>query len=366
MRIESEREALAEVGQSVLRIVSPRTTLPVLGGVKITAAEKKVTFAATDLEVFLTVTGDFTVVEEGSVVVPGRLFGDILRSLGPGKVSIDGNEGEVRIEAGRTEFSVTGFPVADFPQMPEIEQKAVTRVPSQELAKALKQVVRAASTDEARPVLTGVLWTIESGSLKLVATDSYRLAVKDVVVKEGPGEGKAIIPGRALAEFSRHLSNSTEAEAEIWLGESQAEFGAGQTRLVTRLIEGEFPNWRHLIPQGYQNKLTIAREGFLKAVERVGLVARANTPVKFHLADEVQLTATEAGVADASEILEDAKYEGEPMVVAFNPRFFNDGLDGIDEEKVELEVIDPTKPAILRPAGGEDFIYLLMPVRLTG
>lgn len=363
MKIHGEKDVLAEVGQSVLRVVSSRATLPVLGGVKITANSEGVEFAATDLEVFITVKADLAVSEEGSVVVPGRLFGEILRSLPAGKVTITGKDGEIRIECGRSEFSVTGYPIADFPQAPEVAAVTPSRVPAAELARALKQVVRAASTDEARPVLTGVLWSLEAESLKLVATDSYRLAVRDVVVKEGPGEGKAIIPGRALAEVSRHLTGSTEGEAEIWLGDSQAAFAFGGMRLVTRLIEGEFPNWRHLIPEGYNNKLTIERETIASAVERVGLVAQANTPVKFHLAEEVQLTATEAGVADASEVVE-GDYAGEAMVIAFNPRFFSDGLDGLDSDKATLEVIDPSKPALIKSADKEEFVYLLMPVRL--
>ncbi len=364
MQIQGDKEALVEVGQSVLRLVSPRATLPVLGGVRITAEKEKVQFAATDLEVFVTVDSEFAVGEPGSVVVPGRLFGEILRSLPSGKVSIEGSEGEIRIAAGRTEFSVTGYPVADFPQPPTVEETKVGRVAGAELSRALRQVVRAASVDEARPVLTGVLWSFEEDTLRLVATDSYRLAVRELQVKEGPGEGAAIIPGRALAEFGRHLAG--DEEAEVWLGESQAAFSTKKVRLVTRLIEGEFPNWRHLIPEAYPSSLTINREAFLSSVERVGLVARANTPVKFHLGEEVQLTATEAGVADAVEVVEGAEYSGEPMIIAFNPKFFTDGLDGLDSEKAVLKVIDPSKPAILQGFEQPEFTYLLMPVRLMG
>ena len=366
MKIQGEKEALVEIGQAVMRVVSPRATLPVLGGVRITASKDGVEFAVTDLEMFLTVQADFAVTEEGSVVVPGRLFGDILRSLPSGKVTISGGESEIRIESGSTEFTVSGFATSDFPQNPQIAEGAISKVVGAELAKALRQAVRAASVDEARPVLTGVLWSMEGESLRLVATDSYRLAVRELVVKEGPGEGKAIIPGRALSEFGRHLAGVGEAEAEIWLGETQAAFSVGRTRLVTRLIEGEFPNWRHLIPEGYQFRLSAEREGFAGAVERVGLVAQANTPIKFHLGEEIQLTATEAGIGDASEVLNEGEYTGDPMVIAFNPRFFSDGLDGLEGERAVLEVIDPTKPAILKGEGREEFVYLLMPVRLPG
>lgn len=365
MKIQGEKQTLVEIGQSVLRVVSPRATLPVLGGVRISTTESGAEFAASDLEMFLTSSYDLSVEEPGAAVVPGRLLGEILRSLPGGKVTISGQDGQVRIEAGRTEFSVKGFPVGDFPQTPEIPGGQPCRVAGGDLAKALSRVIRAASTDEARPVLTGVLWMLDGGSLRLVATDSYRLAVAEVTVKEGPQSAQAIIPGRALAELVRHIPAGDEDLVEVWLGDSQAAFRSGKTLLVTRLIEGEFPNWRNLIPEGYDNRLAVKREPFSGAVERVGLVAQMNTPVRFHLGAEIQLTATEAGVAEAIEVFEEGSYDGEDMVIAFNSRFIRDGLEGIDGDEATLEVMDPGKPALLR---GPDpsYTYLLMPVRLPG
>jgi len=365
MRIQGDKEAFLETMQGILRVVSPRATLPVLGGVRITAAKKEVEFAATDLEMFARVTSDMGVEEEGSVVVPGRLMNDILRSLESGKVVVSGSGAEVRIEAGRSEFSINAFPTADFPQIPEATSGEVSKVGTEDLAKALKQVIRAASTDEARPILTGVLWAMEAGTLKLASTDSYRVAAKQLVIKEGPSAAKAIIPGRALVEFSRQLANTT-GEAEIWLGETQAAFQAGNLQLVTRLIDGEFPNWERLVPQGYDKKLVVDRESFLAAVVRVSLVAQTNTPIKIHLADEVQLTAIESGVAEATETVEGAQYSGTPMIIAFNPRFLAEGLEAAEGEKATIELIDPAKPAVIKGDGVDDFTYVVMPVRLPG
>lgn len=364
MKIQGERDGLVELGQSAMRLVSQRATLPVLGGVKITAGDGRVEFVATDLEMFLSVAGEFVVAEKGSVVVPGRLMGEILKSLPSGRVTIEGKNGEIRVESGRSEFSVSGFPVSDFPQLPAIAESAQFRVDSQELSKALRQVVRAASQEETRPVLTGVLWSVEGGLLRLVATDSYRLAVKEVVVKEASEDRSAIIPGRALAEFGRHMTPG-EVPA-INLGETQASLEAGSSRLVTRLIEGEFPNYKQLIPDRYPNKLMVSAAELGAAVVRVGLVAQTNTPVKLHLGREVQVTASETGVGDAWEMIEGAEYEGEPMVAAFNQRFLGDGLEGVESESATIEFIDPTKPALIRGAGHEDFMYLIMPVRLPG
>jgi DNA polymerase III subunit beta len=364
MRIVGEKEALADAGQAVLRVVAARATLPVLGGIRISASDDGVEFAGTDLEIFVRVRGDFSVEEAGVSVVPGRLFGEIVRSLPSGTVTINGSESEIRVEGGRSEFSLSALPTADFPETPEISEASDSRVAGSELARALRQVVRAASTDEARPVLTGVLWAAEGGSLRLVATDSYRLAVRELVVKEGPSEGSAIVPGRALGEFGRHLAGIGEGEAEIRLGESQVEFLVGRTRLVSRLIEGEFPNYRQLLPEGYKNRLSVSRDAFLEAVERVGLVAQANTPLRLHLEDEIKVTAIESGVAEGWEAVADAQYSGEPMVAAFNPRFLADGLEALDTERAVLEFSDPLKPALVKGEGRDDYVYLVMPVRL--
>lgn len=364
MQIECEKEVLAEVSQAALRVVSPRANSPILGGVRVTADADGLELAATDLETFITVRGECSVVEEGAVVIPGRLFGEILRSLPPGRVTLSGGESGARIESGRTEFQISTFPVADFSRPPSGEVGDVCRVAAHDLSRALRQVGRAASTDEGRPVLTGVLWSIDGATLRLVATDSYRLAIAEVVAKEGPSEGQAIIPNRALAEFGRHLAGSEDGVAEVRLGKSQAILSASRVQMVTRLIEGEFPNWRRLLPESQSNRLEVDKESFGASVARVGLVAQANTPVKFHLGKEVQLTAAESGVAEAAETVEGASYTGDAMVTAFNPRFFSDGLEGVEAKTAVLELTEPTKPATLRGVDEPNFTYLVMPVRL--
>ncbi|MGH2721327.1 MAG: DNA polymerase III subunit beta, partial [Actinomycetota bacterium] len=230
-----------------------------------------------------------------------------------------------------------------------------------ELARALRQVVPAASGDEGRPVLTGVLWSLRDGELRLVATDSYRLALRDLAVTAGAA-GEAVVPGRALAEFARHLNG--DEEASIWVGGTQGGFEVGRTRMVTRLIEGKFPDYRQLIPDAYPHRLVADRDQLAEALERMALVAKANTPVKVHLDAEVRLTATQAGVADASETVDGVAYDGDPMVVGFNPRYLIEGLRSLDDGKAVLELVDPGRPGRLRADGHQEFTYVLMPVRL--
>lgn len=365
MHLEADRDALVECSQAVLRVVSPRATHPVLGGVRITAKEGSVELAATDLEIFVAVTEEFSTPEDGVCVLPGKLFGEVLRSLPSGRVSIQVRGGEAVIQGAKAKFQLTTLTVEDFPEFAEVADRSSATAEAGELARALRQVVRAASTDEVRPVLTGVLWSFSEGAVRLVATDSYRLALREVPLKEGPSEGEMIVPGRALTELGRHLGASGVTEVVIRAGDAQAVCEVGRTRLVTRLIEGEFPKYRQLVPEGYPNKLTVNGAEFAQSVQRVSVVAAPNTPVKIHLGDEVRLTAVEAGVGEADEVMEGAAYEGEPMVVAFNPRFLGDGLDALDGEQAVLEVSSPTKPGVLRGLDHHEFTYIAMPVRLS-
>lgn len=365
MEITCEKDVLLEGVQTVTRGVAGRVTLPVLGGVRIAASRDGVELAGTDLEMFVVCEIDAAVERQGALVAPGRLLGEIVKSLPAGRVRVKSEGSQVIVEGGRSEFMLTSLPENEFPKAPEVPDAKRCVATASELGRALRQVVRAAGTDEARPVLTGVLWALEGERLKLVATDSYRLAIREVSVKEYPGDQAAIVPGRALGEFARHLATG-DGEASVRVGDAQAGLATSKVRLTTRLIEGEFPNYRQLLPQGYSNRLTAGARELLEVVGRVGLLAQANTPLKLHLADEVQVTASESGVGEASEVLENAEYQGEPMVVAFNPRFLSDGLEGVEEGRAVVEMGDPAKPVIIRAEDDLDFTYLLMPVRLPG
>jgi len=260
------------------------------------------------------------------------------------------------------------------------------QLPATGLAEALRQVVRAASSEDSRPILTGVLMAAEAGGLRLVATDSYRLAVRDL-----PGVGvlredqRVLVPSRALAELQRLLSgaakaasppagtdgaNGTEAPAApavvLRLGEHDATFELGSVRLTTRLIEGDFPNYRQLIPRDYPNSLIVGRDALLDAVRRVKLMVRdPNTPVRIAMrSDGIELTVITQDWGQATEEV-DAKYEGAEMVVAFNPNYLIEGVEAVTSDEVQLETLDALKPATLKPTEGSDYLYLLMPVRVS-
>lgn len=363
MKFRCERDVLAEAVGSAARAATNQTgTLPVLAGIRMEIAGDSLTITGTDLELTIRLTIEVGGDLDGAAVVPARLVGDIVKALPAGAVSIDLNDDEMSISAGRSEFSVRPLSLDDYPVQSESSAESVI-VPAEAMSEALSQVVRAASTDDARAVLTGVLLASEDDGVRMVATDSYRLAVRDLPESSVLGSGqKVLIPAKALNELQRLIGDASELS--VRLGEREATFDIGNTRLSTRLIEGEFPNYRNLLPSSQPNVLTVGKAAMVDAIRRVKLLAQDSTPVRLELGgDTVRLTAITQDVGNATEEV-DAGYEGEEMVVAFNPDYLAAGIDAVDSDDVTLTTMDPMKPAVLRGVGRDDYLYLLMPVRV--
>ncbi|MGH2829111.1 MAG: DNA polymerase III subunit beta [Actinomycetota bacterium] len=361
MRFTIERDTFADAVAWVLRAVGARATLPVLGGVLIEAAGGKVILTGTDLEISGEATIEANVTEEGRVVLPGRVLGDIARSLPEGSVTLAADATMGKIACGAAEFTLRTLAVEDFPQIAAPNAPAAT-VDGKLFATAVGQVSRAASHDEARPILTGMLLEVSEKGVTLVATDSYRLAVRELEWTGVGVEGKRVVPSRALVEAVKAAEG--ESEVTVTLGETQVAVAAGGRTLVTRLIEGEFPNWRQLLPNDVPNTLQIPRDQFSDAVRRIGILAQQGGPVRLELsADGVRLSAGTQDVGEASEQAGGA-FDGEPLTVAFNPAYLLDGIQAAGGSEVRLAVRDGLKPALLTSTEQDGFTYLLMPVRL--
>jgi DNA polymerase III subunit beta len=365
VKFRCEREILADALATAGRAATSRSgTLPVLSGVRLDVSGDQLTVTGTDLELTIRLSVPVGGLADGSAVVPARLIADIVKALPAGAVEMSLGDDDLAISAGRTQFSVRPLALADYPAQSEPDVEPVT-LSSSQVSDALRQVVRAASTDDARAVLTGVLLASEETGVKMVATDSYRLAVRDLPPTSMLETGqKVLVPGRALAELQRILTGSEELQ--VRLGTREAVFEAGTTRLTTRLIEGEYPNYRNLLPPSYPNVLTVGREALLDALRRVKIVAQAQdaTPVRLVLGGEtLQITAITQDVGNATEEI-DATYEGAEMTVAFNPDYLAAGVEAVEGDEVLLSTIDPMKPAILRGQGHDEYLYLLMPVRV--
>ncbi len=380
MRFRCERDALNEAIGSAGRAVASRSgALPILSGILIRATGDQVELVGSDLELTIRVSAGAECDEDGTAVLPARLFGDIVRALEPGAVSVEVGEEEARIHSGRSQFSLRVLTANDFPRLSEVQGSGV-RMDAVALAEALRQVITAASRDDARPILTGVLLVAEGSGLRMVATDSYRLAVRDLpgetvlaaALSGAAAEGRhVLVPAKALGEVQRLLagtaSDNATASVELSFSEREACFDTGRARVSTRLIEGQFPNYQQLIPSGYPNRLIVAREAFIEAVKRVRLIGRDrdNAPIRLAMGPSgLELTTIVHDVGQAQELL-DAKYEGTETTVAFNPEFLLDGLAALSSDEVVVETLDTSKPAIVRSAEESDFLYLLMPVRVT-
>lgn len=363
MKINIERERFADAIGWVLRCVSTRATLPALAGVMFDANGATLRLAGTDLELAGEATVDAKVDEAGTVVLPGRVLGEIARSLPEGAVRIGTAGGQATLVCGAAEFTLRTLPVEDFPTLAVPEGAPGGSIQASVFTAAVGQVTRAASHDEARPVLTGTLVDATAEKVTLVSTDSYRLAVREIPWT-GPAEQiKRVIPARALVEAARAADG--DAEIRIDLGESQAVFTVEGRRLTTRLIEGEFPNWGQLIPADLPNQLRVDRELFAEAVRRVGILAQSGAPVRIELgADGARLGAGSQDVGEATELVQ-GKFEGEPLTVAFNPAYLLDGINAVEGGELVMAVRDGLKPAVVRaPEDGSGFLYLAMPVRV--
>jgi DNA polymerase III subunit beta len=374
VKFRCERDTLVEGLVTAGRAVATRgSTTPALNGVRVDVGGNRLTLVGTDLDLTVRVEVEAVGLDDGSVVAPARLVADIVRSVEPGAVTFEGGDEELEISAARSRFVVRTYPVEDFPVLAEPRPDQVT-VAASILSEALRQVVRAASGDDARPLLTGVLFAAEGDGTRLVATDSYRLALRDLP-GTGPlsgGVDQILIPARALTELQRLLPTASAKEGDehsgvgVSVSELDATFAVNGVRLTTRLLDGRFPDYRQLIPPGYPNSLRVSRDALLDALRRVRLLVRDNTtPVRLSMrSGSVELTVVSQEVGHASEDV-DAEYEGEELTVAFNPSYLIDGVEAVLGHEVVLETVDATKPATVRAPEHDDYRYLLMPVRVS-
>jgi DNA polymerase III subunit beta len=367
VKFRCERDVLVDALVAAGRAVPRGVAQPILTGIRLELAmpDQQLTFTGHDRELTVSVTLHQGVQGEvaGAAVVPARLAADVARSLPGGAVEVTTDEEHVRIAAGRAEFSLRAFSDDEFPRIFPPSGEAVT-LPAAEFAAGLRQVIPAASTDEARPILTGVLVSAEDDGLRLVATDSYRLAVRDLPGQAVLAEGQSVlVPSRALNELTKLLG--TTDELILQLGEREASFQAGDVRLTSVLIEGDFPPYRGLIPSSYPNRLTVERDALLEGLRRVRLLAREATPVRLAMSEQgVELVAVTQDVGQAHEII-DAKFEGTELTAAFNPDYLIQGLEVMAGDEATIETVDALKPAVVRNPEHQDFLYLLMPVRVS-
>lgn len=372
-----ERDALLRVLAVASRATATGTAArTALTGIHMDLRGDKLTVTGSDLDLTISAEAEVSGDHDGTAVTPSRLLNDVVRSVAPGAVSFKVDDSSASITAGSSAFSLRLMPPDDYPRLAfASEETAHSEAESfgesvsfdgTQFMNALKQVVRSASKDDSRPILTGVLMSAQDSGLRLVSTDSYRLSIRDLVGSSILGEQeKVLVPSRALSEVQKLIADSESKEVSLRLASQYAQFTIGAVQLTTQLINGDFPNYNGLIPEGLPNRLTASREQLAEVVRRVRLLAVDSTPVRLAMSSEgLEITATSQDVGNANEVM-DADYEGEDLTVAFNPEYLLDGIDASAGDKVTLETADPVKPALLRTVDDDDFLYLLMPVRIS-
>jgi DNA polymerase III subunit beta len=365
LRITVSRDELAAKLALVARGVSTRTTVLVLGGIQLRAESDRLHLASTDMELSLRASVEAQVSDEGVAVVPGRLLHDIVRSLPDAEVTIEHHPDEaiVVVTAGTANYRLHTYSAEDFPRLPDIESAQFHAVDRDVLIETVGRVGRSASRDESRPVLTGILVRFEPGKVVMAATDSYRLAVKETTVTDPLPDLEAIIPARALQELSRIAGSSSEIQLGVL--DNHVVFGSDGSWLTTRRIDGQFPNYRQLIPEQFEYELALPRDELLEVVRRVSLMAQRNSPLRLRFADgEVTVSAVTQDVGEARESMP-APFTGDTLEIGFNAEFLRDGLESITSDSLKFKLISPLRPAVLE-GGDDDYVYLIMPIRLAG
>ncbi len=367
LKLSIARTDLVAAAGLVGRAVSSRATLPALGGIQLDAGERGLTLRATDLELSLTREAGGTIESPGTVLLPARLFGDVVRALPEGPVTLvyRSDQRDVELSAAAARFHLRTLAGDDFPRLPQLDGDTVS-LPASPLARTIELVARAASRDEVRPILTGVLVVAEESTLTMVATDSYRLSVKHSQLDElVAARLEANVPAKALRELARIAVQEGAERVDIALGRNQVVCHLGAVTLSSRLIEGQFPSWRQLIPESFEHEVRLSKAEFLEITRRIGQLAQRNAPLRLAFAEgELTVAAETPEIGDASEALP-APYGGEPMEIAFNPQFLIEGIESIEGDEVVLRLSSPLRPGLLQPAAADDFSYLVMPIRLN-
>jgi DNA polymerase-3 subunit beta len=369
MKLSLSTSDLLSQLQTASRVASSRSAVQALSGVMLSApADSAPQLLATDMEIGLRVPLAAQVARPGSVVLPARLLLDVVRSLPSPELTLElrSAEQDVELLAGPATFHLRTLRTEDFPSLPSPSPDTRIVLPAEAFTQTISRVARSASRDETRPVLTGILMTAAGRELRMVATDSYRLSVKETALEE-PLEGslEANVPARALQELVRIAQQVGPETVAVSVGQNQVIFELGEVLLSSRLIDGQFPNYRQLLPEAVEHELRIASAELTDVVRRISLLAQKNAPLRLSFSEgELTISAQTPDVGEAREAIP-LPFAGEPFEIGFNPEFLREGLESIESDELVLKLISPLRPGLIESPDSGDFVYLIMPIRLN-
>src|SRR5436305_582152 len=368
MKFSASREQFMAALGIAVRGVSTRSAIQTLAGVRLSAEGGGLELQATDMELGVRVNAEVAVERDGTVVLPGRLLLDVVRSLPKDELSLEyrSSEGDVEVVSGPARFHLRTLPADEFPKLPEVGDASIMRVPAGAFVETVGRVARSASRDETRPHLTGVLVSASERELRMVATDSYRLSVKETSLDEAlEGSLEANVPARTLQELARISSANGDGPIEIAALEHQVIFRVGDVTLSSRLVEGRFPNYRQLLPETFEHELHASGPDPLEVARPISLLAQKNTPLRMRFSEgTLEVSAQTPDIGEASESLP-VPFKGDTLEIGFNPEFLRDGLDSAESDDLILKLISPLRPGLIQSGDDGGFIYLVMPIPLN-
>jgi DNA polymerase III subunit beta len=368
VKISLDRDSLLTQLQTVTRVASTRSAIQALSGVQVVASESGSELRATDMDVSLRVPLRTDTVRDGVVVLPARLLLDVVRSLPAEQVSLElrSAEQDVELISGGATFHIRTLRAEDFPPFPEPAADDGVSLPVAAFVDTALKVAGSASRDETRPVLTGILVSASERELRMVATDSYRLSVKETAL-EAPltSAFEVNVPARALQELARVAAGTEGGELRVSVLQNQVVFELEGVVLSSRLIDGQFPNYRQLLPEAFEHELRIAGSELTEVVRRISLLAQKNAPLRLAFKPgELVVSAQTPDVGEALEAMP-VPFQGEPLEIGFNPEFLRAGLEAVEEGDVVLKLISPLRPGLIESGDDSGFRYLIMPIRLN-
>ncbi|HZK57608.1 MAG TPA: DNA polymerase III subunit beta [Clostridia bacterium] len=350
----------------VQKAVSSKSTLPILKGIYLEAFDQNLRLVTTDMELGIDHIMDANIIEEGSVVVDARLFSEIIRKLPDSEVEISlKDNNELLIKCDSIEFNILSYNPSEFPELPKIEEEQVYKIPQDLFKDMIRQTVFATAEDGTRPILTGVLVETGEGMLNMVALDGYRVALRKSEIDSQLSD-KVVIPGKTLNEINRIMGGGEDKKVQISLTNNHALFTVDSTKLVSRLLEGEFINYNQIIPKEFKSRIKIETKQLLDSIERASLLGKEgrNNLVKLTITDEKMIINSNSELGNVHEEIE-IELEGEDLQIAFNSRYFIEALRVVDDDVIYLEFTTNLSPGIIKPISNDNTIYLILPVRLA-
>ncbi len=367
LKIICSQKLLANAVATVQKGVSSKTAMPILKGILVETTEDKIKLVGNDLELGIETYINGEIITEGSIVIDSKLFGDIIRKLPDSFVQIESDvDNNIYIKCEHSDFKIKGYSAEEYPKLPEVDENRFYELPTDLFKSMIKQTVFAISQDETKPILMGELLEIENNHMSLVAIDGYRLAIRSGEIENFIGNNKVIIPGKALNEINRILSSEEDNNFKIAFTDKHGLFLIKNTKIITRLLEGEFINYKQIIPREYNLSVKVDTKKLLNSIERASLLAKEgkNNLVKLSIRDDNMIITSNSEIGNVHEEIP-IVLEGEDLDIAFNSRYFIEALKIIDSEEIYLEFTTNVSPCIVKPGDGSSYIYLLLPVRIS-